>query len=80
MQAQVLLDAGVGELGRAQVFADRGGVELVELGDAVASGALAVPNNPALTGATLSAQAVSLTLKNSANLLTSNGALGTLGL
>ncbi len=46
----------------------------------VASGALPVPNNPALTGATLSAQAVSLTLNNSGNLLTSNGALGTLGL
>lgn len=45
-----------------------------------ASASLPIPNNPNLTGLTLSAQAVSLTLSNVANLLTSNGALGTLGI
>lgn len=45
-----------------------------------ASASLPIPNNPSLTGLTLSAQATCLTLSNVANLLTSNGALGTLGI
>jgi len=40
---------------------------------------LPVPNNPALQGATLSAQSLGLTLVNPANLLASNGVLGTVG-
>ena len=40
---------------------------------------LPVPNNPALSGASLFAQSICLTLQNSANLLTSNGLQGTFG-
>lgn len=39
-----------------------------------------IPSNTALTGFQISAQSISLTLANPANLLTSNGVLGTLGL
>jgi hypothetical protein len=53
-------------------------VGLASNGSATAS--LPIPNNPNLTGATLSAQAICLSLSNVANLLTSNGALGTLGI
>ena len=41
---------------------------------------LPVPNNPALQGAPLAAQSLGLTLVNPANLLASNGVLGTVGL
>ncbi|MCK5945315.1 MAG: hypothetical protein KAI24_25220 [Planctomycetes bacterium] len=44
-----------------------------------ATASLPIPNNPALQGATVSAQSISLTLVNSANLLTSNGVIGTVG-
>jgi len=40
---------------------------------------LPVPTNPALQGATLAAQSIGLTLVNPANLLASNGVLGTVG-
>jgi hypothetical protein len=40
---------------------------------------VALPNNPALAGALLSAQSLCLTLQNSANLLSSNGVEGLLG-
>lgn len=39
-----------------------------------------IPNNPVLAGQGLTAQSVCLTLRNSANLLTSGGVLGNLGL
>lgn len=40
---------------------------------------IAIPNNPAFQGATLSGQSICLTLQNPANILTSNGILGTVG-
>jgi hypothetical protein len=41
---------------------------------------LPLPNNPALTGSILTGQSICLTLQNPANLLSSNGLQGTLGL
>ncbi|MEZ6036961.1 MAG: hypothetical protein R3F29_05740 [Planctomycetota bacterium] len=41
---------------------------------------LPIPNNGALSGASLAAQSICLTLQNPFNILTSNGGLGTIGL
>jgi hypothetical protein len=41
---------------------------------------LPIPNNPSITGATISAQSICLTLGNPVNLLSSNAVLGTVGI